>query len=356
MNLFFRNKRISSILTVLPKRISYFDDEMEKFNFSKSQSNKLKSIMGYNKHRIIDNQTCSSDLCIYGINKLKEENIINFDEIDALVVITQSPDYFMPPTSSIIHGALNLKKDMICIDINQGCAGYIIGLIEAFMLLDQPLINKVALCNVDILSKKVSSQDRNSYPLIGDGAAITIVERATENNKIFGVIKVDGSRADLLMIPAGGFKKPSSSETAIIIEDDKDNFRAEDHLVMKGDLVFNFVQTEVPPMLEDLLSYANISKEDIDYYMFHQPNRFMLQKLAQSINVPELKMPNNIVENFGNASGVTIPTAICYNLGNQLLSENFTMCLAGFGVGLTWAGLIMDIGNLNYCNISEYDI
>jgi len=356
MNLFFRNKRISSILTVLPKRISYFDDEMEKFNFSKSQSNKLKSIMGYNKHRIIDNQTCSSDLCIYGINKLKEENIINFDEIDALVVITQSPDYFMPPTSSIIHGVLNLKKDMICIDINQGCAGYIIGLIEAFMLLDQPFINKVALCNVDILSKKVSSQDRNSYPLIGDGAAITIVERATENNKIFGVIKVDGSRADLLMIPAGGFKKPSSSETAIIIEDDKDNFRAEDHLVMKGDLVFNFVQTEVPPMLEDLLSYANISKEDIDYYMFHQPNRFMLQKLAQSINVPELKMPNNIVENFGNASGVTIPTAICYNLGNQLLSENFTMCLAGFGVGLTWAGLIMDIGNLNYCNISEYDI
>ena len=356
MNLFFRNKRISSILTVLPKRISYFDDEMEKFNFSKSQSNKLKSIMGYNKHRIIDNQTCSSDLCIYGINKLKEENIINFDEIDALVVITQSPDYFMPPTSSIIHGVLNLKKDMICLDINQGCAGYIIGLIEAFMLLDQPFINKVALCNVDILSKKVSSQDRNSYPLIGDGAAITIVERATENNKIFGVIKVDGSRADLLMIPAGGFKKPSSSETAIIIEDDKDNFRAEDHLVMKGDLVFNFVQTEVPPMLEDLLSYANISKEDIDYYMFHQPNRFMLQKLAQSINVPELKMPNNIVENFGNASGVTIPTAICYNLGNQLLSENFTMCLAGFGVGLTWAGLIMDIGNLNYCNISEYDI
>jgi len=356
MNLFFRNKRISSILTVLPKRISYFDDEMEKFNFSKSQSNKLKSIMGYNKHRIIDNQTCSSDLCIYGINKLKEENIINFDEIDALVVITQSPDYFMPPTSSIIHGVLNLKKDMICLDINQGCAGYIIGLIEAFMLLDQPLINKVALCNVDILSKKVSPQDRNSYPLIGDGAAITIVEKSTETNKIFGVIKVDGSRADVLMIPAGGFKKPSSSETAIIIEDDKDNFRAEDHLVMKGDLVFNFVQTEVPPMLEDLLSYANISKEDIDYYMFHQPNRFMLQKLAQSINVPESKMPNNIVENFGNASGVTIPTAICYNLGNQLLSDNFTMCLAGFGVGLTWAGLIMDIGNLNYCNISEYDI
>ena len=356
MNLFFRNKRISSILTVLPKRISYFDEEMGKFNFSKSQSNRLKSVMGYNKHRIIDNQTCSSDLCIYGINKLKEENIINFDEIDALVVITQSPDYFMPPTSSIIHGVLNLKKDMICLDINQGCAGYIIGLIEAFMLLDQPLINKVALCNVDILSKKVSPQDRNSYPLIGDGAAITIVEKSTETNKIFGVIKVDGSRADVLMIPAGGFKKPSSSETAIIIEDDKDNFRAEDHLVMKGDLVFNFVQTEVPPMLEDLLSYANISKEDIDYYMFHQPNRFMLQKLAQSINVPELKMPNNIVENFGNASGVTIPTAICYNLGNQLLSENFTMCLAGFGVGLTWAGLIMDIGNLNYCNITEYDI
>ncbi len=354
MNLTFRDKAITGIITILPSKEVKFEDEMENYNFSTAKSLKLKIAMGYNTHRIVEENVSTSDLCIQGLNYLFENNYLQKDDIDALILITQSPDYFMPPTSNVIQGKLGLKNDMICFDINQGCAGYIIGLIQAFMLLDQDEINKVVLLNADIISRKVSKRDRNSNPLIGDGASVTIVEKSVKPNIIYGFLKMDGGGYDVLMIPAGGFKLPSSPETAIMNEDAAGNFRSLDHLVMKGDDVFNFVQREVPPMIEHLLDIAKINKQEVDYYMFHQPNKFMLNKLADKMEVPREKMPSNIVEKFGNASGVSIPTAITYNLGKKLTKKAYLICLSGFGVGLTWASIILNIKNLDFCEIIDY--
>lgn len=354
MNLQFQNKRISGILTVLPSKEVKFEDEMENYNFSSAKSLKLKLAMGYNKHCIVEENVCVSDLCCYGLEYLFEQGKVRKEELDALILVTQSPDYFMPPTSNVIQGRLGLKRDMVCMDINQGCAGFILGLIQAFMLLDQSSIRKVALLNADVLSRKVSKRDRNSNPLIGDGASITIVERSESNTLIYGNIQMDGTRADALMIPSGGFREPSTSDTAEMQEDVNGNFRSRDNLVMKGDEVFNFVQLEVPLMVESLLQDAAVSKEAVDYYMFHQPNRFMLQKLADKIGVARDKMPSNIVENFGNASGVSIPTNITFNLGDRLLTEEMLLCLSGFGVGLTWGSLLMKIGKLTFCEQIKY--
>jgi 3-oxoacyl-[acyl-carrier-protein] synthase-3 len=162
---------------------------------------------------------------------------------------------------------------------------------------------------------------------------------------------MDGTAYDALIIPAGGFKIPASPETAEMIEDAAGNFRSLNNLVMKGDEVFNFVQREVPSMISDLLMNAGFDKNAIDFFMFHQPNKFMLNKLADKIGVPREKMPSNIVENFGNSSGVSIPTAISFNLGNRLIDESFLVCLAGFGVGLTWASLLMRMENLKFNKI-----
>jgi len=354
MNLTFRNKKITGVLTVLPAKEVKFEDEMENYNFSAAKSLKLKIVMGYNTHRIVEDGVTISDLCIHGLKYLFEKELLKKEEIDALILVTQSPEYFMPPTSNVIQGKLGLKQDMICLDINQGCAGFEIGLFQAFMLLEQDEINKVVLLNADLLSQKVSKRDRNSNPLIGDGASVTIVEKTKNANNIFANIKMDGIAFDALIIPAGGFKIPSTSKTAEMVEDAAGNFRSLDNLVMKGDDVFNFVQREVPPMIEQLLEKAKLTKEDVDYYMFHQPNKFMLNKLADKLGVPREKMPSNIVENFGNASGVSIPTAITYNLGAKLTKESYLMCLAGFGVGLTWASILMRIGNLTFNEIIYY--
>lgn len=354
MNLIFKNKKITGILTILPEKEIKFEDELDNYNFSKSQSMKLKLVMGYDKRRVIKDGTTCSDLCIFGLNYLFEKNLLKKEDIDALVLVTQSPDYFMPPTSHVIHGKLDLKQDMVCMDINQGCSGYIVGLNQAFMLLEQEEINKVVLLNADILSQKVSNRDRNSNPIIGDGASITIVENDNNNTNIFGAVKVDGTGAEALIISAGAFKMPSSNETSELKEDQSGNFRALDNLKMKGDEVFNFVQREVPPMIENLLQKSGYNKDDIDYYLFHQPNRFMLRKLADKIGVPYAKMPDNIVENFGNASGVSVPTAITYNLGDTLVNESFLVCMAGFGTGLNWAALIMRMDKLMFCELINY--
>lgn len=354
MDFKFKNKRISGILTILPKKVVKFEDEMSNYNFSQAKCMKLKLAMGYKEHRIASSGQTSSDFCKFGLNYLFENNLLHPLDIDALLFVSQSADYYMPPTSNILHGQFGLKHDCLCMDINQGCAGFEIGLIQSFMLLDQPSIKKVVLMNADVLSTKVSDRDRNSKPLIGDAASITIVEKSDDDNVIYANLKMDGTGAFALNIPAGGFRMPSSCETAIMEQDIAGNFRSKDNLVMQGDYVFNFVQREVPPMIEHLLEQSGVDRNDIDWYMFHQPNKFMLHKLADKLGIPHEKMPSNIVENFGNASGVTVPTCICYNLGEQLINNEMKICLAGFGVGLTWSSIMMDFKKLKFCKIIEF--
>ena len=354
MDFVFTHKRVSGILTVLPRKAVKFEEEMAGYNFSPVKSMKLKVAMGYNEHRIAAPGQTSADFCEFGLGYLIDNRLLAPEEIDALLFVSQSPDYFMPPTSNLLHGKFGLKQDCLCMDINQGCAGFELGLIQACLLLNQPAIRKVVLLNADVLSPKVSPRDRNSKPLIGDAAAVTVVERCEEVNPIHANIKMDGTGAMALNIPAGAFRMPSSPETAVMEEDAAGNFRSQDNLVMQGDEVFNFVQREVPPMIGHLFEQSGVERDQVDWFMFHQPNKFMLHKLADKLGIPHEKMPANIVENFGNASGVTVPTCISYNLGERLCRETLQLCMAGFGVGLTWSSVMMKMGPLKFNQIIEF--
>lgn len=354
MNFTFKRKRISGLLAIMPANERSFLNEMKNFNFPESRSLKLKEVMGYDKHRIVEPGVCVSDLAVFGLEHLFRNGLLRREDIDVLILITQSPDYFMPPTSNVIQGRLGLKHDMFCLDINQGCAGFIIGLIQAFMFLEQGSVKKAVLINADVLSRKTSPRDRNSYPLVGDAASITIVERDEDDSLIHANLKMDGSRNEALMIPAGGFHLPSTAETAVLEDVGDNNLRAKDHLRMDGSAVFNFVQVDVPPLIESLLGRAGVSMDSVDYFLFHQPNRFMLQKLADKMKVPYSRMPMNVVEHFGNSSGVTIPIAITSNLADPLRRGTYQVCLAGYGVGLTWSSMLMRLGNLNFCEMINY--
>jgi 3-oxoacyl-[acyl-carrier-protein] synthase-3 len=355
MNLTFYRKRISGILVVVPANERSFVEEMKNFNFPESRSLKLKEVMGFDKRRIVPPGVCVSDLAVFGLQHLFDQGCLKPDEIDALLLVTQTPDHFMPATSSLIQGILGLKQDMLCLDINQGCAGFVIGLMQAFMLLEQETVKKVILINADVLSRKASPKDRNFYPLIGDAASITIVERDTQDSTIFCSVKGDGSRAEALIIPAGGLRLPSTPETAVLQDVGGNNLRAKDHVFMDGSVIFNFVQTEVPPLIESLLARAGVSVDSVDYFLCHQPNRFMLEKLADKMKVPYAKMPNNVVEHFGNNGSVTIPTLIAFNLGNRLLKEKLQVCLAGFGGGLVWSAMLLSLGEVEFNTLVEYE-
>ena len=354
MNFTFRNKRISGALVVVPGNERTFVEEMKNYNFPEARSLKLKEVMGYDRRRLVEPGVCVSDMAVFGLQNLFDRGLLKADEIDALLLVTQSPDYFMPATSSIIQGQLGLKQDMICLDINQACAGFVIGLMQAFMFLEQESVRKVVLINADVLSRKTSPKDRNIYPLVGDAAAITVIERDTQDSVIHATVKMDGSRNDALMIPAGGLRLPCSAETAVLEDVGDNNLRAKDHLRMDGSAIFNFVQTEIPPLIQGLLERVGVSMESIDYFLCHQPNRFMLQKLADKMKVPHSKMPNNVVERFGNSSGSTIPIAIALNLADKVTNGQIHTCLAGFGGGLTWSAMLMRLGGWKFCEIIDY--
>lgn len=345
----FRDKAITGLTVVVPEHERLFADDMKLFNAPENRSRKLAMVMGYNAHRVVEGGTCASDLAEYGFRHLFAAGRLRPDEIDALVYVTLSPDHFMPPTSCILHGKLGLRRDCFCIDIAQGCCGFVVGLLQAFQLLEQQGVKKVAVVNADVLSRKVSPKDRNSYPLIGDAATIALVENRAGAGEIFADVRFDGSRSMALRVPAGGFRQPSSPETAIMAADAEGNERAPDNLVMDGTAVFNFVMADVPPMLADLAADAGIGFGDIDKYYFHQPNRFMLQKLAEKLDVPYEKMPNNVVEHYGNSSGATIPSAMALNDAAELCAKVSKVCFSGFGVGLTYGGIVMNCGKLDFC-------
>lgn len=351
----FDNKRIASIVTVMPQTEVFFKDEMCNYSFSESQNMRLAKVMGFNKRRIGQKYDTVSDYAVCGIQELLNKGAIRTDNIGAIVVVTTTPDHLIPPVSNIIQGQFDFSNDVICQDISQGCAGYIVGLIQAFTLLEILGDKKVLLVTGDFLTQRVSIRDRGSRPIAGDAIAVSVIENNENSEKSYCSIKNDGANAFAVYIPAGGTRIPSTVETAIEELDVFGNYRSKDQLVMNGDLVFNFIINEVPNMMEELLVYAGMSKEDIVYYMCHQSSKFTLQKLADRLDIPRKQMPNNIIENFGNSSSASIPVAITFNIAELMIApQKQKVMLAGFGIGLTWGAIILDMGAMNYCGMIDF--
>ena len=350
----FSNKKITSMLGIVPETLVNFDDEIDNYTFPPKQTLRLKKIMGYKQHRLAKESSTVGDFGVFGLNYMFDNSWLAKEDVGAVIVVTLCPDHFVPHISNIVQGKCGLSQDIICMDIAQGCCGFIIGLMQAFMLLEH-MDKKVVLINGDVLSHKVSRKDRNDFPLIGDAATITVVENKG-NDSIYFEIHNDGSRGDTLIIPAGGFRMPSTDKTAELVDQGDGNFRALNHMHMDGSGVFTFVQTEVPPMIEGAFDRMDKTADDFDWFFFHQPNKFMLQKLAEKAGIPSEKLPMNLVENFGNPSGASVPLTAIYNCKEDLMSKDNHCCLAAFGSGLAWGLVAMDIGPLDYCELIESDL
>jgi 3-oxoacyl-[acyl-carrier-protein] synthase-3 len=355
MKCIFRNKRISAILSVVPGQESRFDDERSNYNLTEEKARRMKKMMGLDRHRVAAPGVCSSDLCVYGLQQLLNEGTLKKEEIGALLFVSQTPDYYLPPTSNVIQGRLGLGCDVVCLDLNQGCAGFVIGLMQAFMLLDMMDADKVVLLNGDTASKLVDKHNRITYPLIGDAGSVTIIERCAEENPVHLCLKMDGSRHRALIVPGGAFRTPSSPESLKLVEVEEGVVQSLEQIHMDGAAIFNFTLEDVPPQIEEVLSYSGNSKESIDYFLFHQPNQFILKQMADKMKIPQEKLPNNIVGIYGNSSSVSIPVNITHNCGQQLQNSALRVCLSGFGVGLTWGSMVMNLGPLATCQTVDYE-
>lgn len=349
----FANKKISAIVCVLPDKVVRYEDELEDYSFPVRQSQMLGKMMDYNTRRQCAPTDSVSEYAIQGIQRLIDQAVITPDEIDAIVVASSSQDYIMPSIGYLLQGHFNLREDVYCCDIVQQCGGYQFGLMQSFMLMDTFGFKKVLLVTGEMTSKKVGQHDRNARPIIGDAVSVSVIEPA-DNGAIYVDYRNYGQMADSIKIPAGGLKTPSTPETAIETKDEQGNFRALDHFYMDGEAVFNFVMTKVPPMITNLLAESGDTIESIDYYMFHQPNKYMVDRLADELDIPTDKCFGNIVGIYGNASTATIPLNICHNIAEQATAGPLRLCLSGFGGGLTCNAIILTNPKMDYCEIVDF--
>lgn len=354
MQMVFKGKKITGMLSILPETVYEFDDETK--NFPKNRAARLKKIMGYGKRRRVKRETTTSELCLFGMHYLLDHGMLRKEDIGAIIVVTLTPDYFVPHVSNIIHGECELSDDVICIDIPQACTGLLLGLMEAFMLLDHMKGKKAVVFTGNVLCRKMVDQEVfEEPPFGGDAATVTVVENDSEAENIYFDLHMDGRERNCLIMPAGAFKFPWQKQ-GVKVDVGDGVLREANRLNMDGSAVFNFVQREVPPLIDDLMVFSGISKEDIDWYLFHQPNKFMLQKLADKMGVPHEKMFMNIVEEFGNSSGSVIGVNIVYNLGEELKNHEFKCCLSAFGGGMAWGAMIIRLGNMEFCEMIESNL
>lgn len=345
MNFEFCGKSISGILSILPENEYTFEEEAAEPNNVKNR--RLKKIIGYGRRRRVKKNTVMSDMFLYGMDYLLKENKIKKSEIGTIIVVTLSPDYWLPQISSILHGELRLSHDVFCMDIPSACAGFIVGLIESFMLLDHMKDKKVILCTGEIFNRKTDDEEEKfeAPSFGGDIANITIIQNNGKDNKVVCNIFNDGENRNALRIHDGCFKSPMTLEKI------KMQRAAIPHMMvdMDGSMVFNFVQKEVPPAIREIVEDAGCTMEQIDYFLFHQPNKFMLQKLAEQLEVPYSKMPMKLTEELGNSDAGTIPAVATTFVAEDLKRKNNLCCLSGFGGGLTWASIVMNVGPLDFC-------
>lgn len=352
MKAVWKGKKISGILTVLPEHECSFEDTI--LAESVSRIRRLKRIIGFDKRRRTKKDTNVSDLYKYGLSYMLENRMINKEEIGAIVVVTLTQDYLIPQVSHILHGEFSFPEDTICIDIPQACAGYVVGLAQAFMLLNHLSDKKVLLFTGDILNRERENEEKSEEPAFGgDAASISVIENNTDYSEIYFRFYSDGSQGENLIIPAGAFKYPvyTADDAQVALPDGRIGNGMK--MWMDGSFVFNFVEMEVPPLINGILEDAGKEKEDMAYYFFHQPNRFILEKLVDSLGIPTENTPMDLVAKYGNSNSSTIPMVITDHASQAMLQEKTYCCLAGFGAGLAWAALVMELGEMDFCRMIE---
>ncbi|GGH01677.1 3-oxoacyl-ACP synthase [Polaribacter pacificus] len=347
MNQKFQGIFIESIAACVPKKkitgadFDYLLDSKELRKFEKTT--------GILERRYVDENTTASDLGFMAAKKILESEK-DLNEIKVLIFLSQTSDYKIPFTSNILQDRLGLSKETLCLDINAGCAGFVQGLSLAYAQASSIENGKVLLIVSETLSKILSPNDRSTTMLFGDAGSAALISRDSESNeKSYFNFFSDGKNYDAIIIPEGGYRNPFNSETLNWKEENTGNKSQKIHLTMDGPRVFDFTLREIPKSIEDLFKTNHLDKEDIDAFLFHQSNRFIIKQIASRLGVSNDKLLLNI-DKFGNTSGVTIPLLMVTDIKKDKIYHK--LLLSGYGSGLNWGNCIIPIGS----NFKNYDL
>lgn len=307
--------------------------------------------IGIEERRIADDNVCASDLCYEAAKQLLNDNSIDPASIDALIFVSQTPDYHQPATAPILQHRLGITKDCLAFDINLACSGYVYGLATAYAYASSQGINRVLLLVGETMSKIVSKFDKVNTPLFGDAGTATLIECGDYGESTFS-LHSDGSGAEVMMIPAGGFRTPSSVNTLVTETDEDGNKRSLEQFRMDGMAVFNFGMKEEPRDVKNLLQQLGMTIGDVDLLIYHQANKFMTDFFSKWLKIDKSKTPY-CIQKFGNTSSASIPLTIVSELKSNYTNRKHVI-LSGFGAGLSWGNVMLDLTKCQISNLIDY--
>ena len=288
------------------------------------------------RHIAADNET-AADMAQKAAEQLFAQGV-DKSQIDFVLLCTQSPDYFLPSSACILQDRLGLSKDCGAFDFNLGCSGYEYGLAVAKGLIVAGIAKNILLLTAETYTKYIHPQDKGNMTIFGDGASATLV--STEGFAEIGevVVGTDGSGAENLIVRTSAARHKALANNAA--QDEDGNIVSDDHLYMHGGNVFNFTADVVPDMVDKLLSKSGLQQDDVNLWVFHQANKYMINYLRKLLDIDKEKF-YIFMEKVGNTVSSTIPIALCEARKEDKLHGH--VLLAGFGVGLSWGGVMLKI-------------
>ena len=333
-----KNVGMKGVAMAIPKNVVKTSD----FDFfSQEEAEVFDNAVGIKSRHIAPDSMCASDMCQAAAEKLIEELGWERDSIDVLLFESVTGDYRTPPTSCILQDRLALSENCFCMDIPMGCCGCMYAITVAGNLLTTGNVRRALLLIGDTALRMGSMKDKSRVPLFGDCGTAVALEYDETANDIIVDFHTYGKGYEALMTPHGGFRHPANP-TSFEYEDFGNGIvRAPIHTLINGMNVFSFAISRPPKSIESFLADYNLDRNvDIDYFLIHQANKMIVDRIVKKLKFPQEKVPYNL-EEFGNLGGASIPSLMVSRLRDELMTKECSLLMSSFGLGLTWGTMLM---------------
>lgn len=326
------------------RAISYYLPERLLDNFELSSIfpewsiDKISSKVGIVSRHLASEDETAGDLAVKAAESLFAEYGIERESVDFVLLCTQSPDYLLPTTACIIQDRLQIPQSAGALDFNLGCSGFVYGLALAKGLIAGAMAHNVLLLTAETYSKYLHPSDKGNRSIFGDGAAACLVSETGFAQIGDFVLGTDGSGYDKLIVRDGGARH--REKNGKVVQDESGSEMRDDFLYMNGGDIFNFTLKVIPELEKQVLQKNGLEEKDIDYFVFHQANKLMLETVRKVCSIAPERFYLNM-EQVGNTVSSTIPIALKDCMDNGTVSSGMTVMIAGFGVGLSWGGTVL---------------
>ena len=338
------NVQMSGVSACVPKEVVHSEDFPF---FDKEGAEVFNNTVGIRERRLGPDSLCASDMCQAAAEKLLAELGWEKESVDMLVFESVTGDYKTPPTSCLLQDRLGLSEDCFCVDIPMGCCGCMYAMNVAGNMLSNGDIRRALLLIGDTALRMGSMQDKSRVPLFGDMGTAIALEYDSSAQPIMIDFHTQGSGYKALMTPHGGYRHPITEES--FVQEDFGNgiIRAPKDTLIDGLAVFTFAISKPAKTVANMMEELHIDKDnDIDYYLIHQANKLIVDRLVKKLKLPAEKVPYNL-EEFGNTGGASVPGLMVTRLREQLQQEgNKRLLCSSFGLGLSWGTMLLNVEKL----------